>query len=64
MYDTIFNIEEVNEMTNLLINCWYDGMTIEQAKDFIRRNYQEEVTEKQLNKVKEIIKNQAKKVWR
>lgn len=64
MYDTIFNIEEVNEMTNLLINCWYDGMTIEQAKYFIRRNYQEEVTEKQLNKVKEIIKNQAKKVWR
>lgn len=64
MYDTIFNIEEVNEMTNLLINCWYDGMTIEQAKDFIRRNYQEEVTEKQLNKVKEIIKNQAKKVWK
>lgn len=51
-------------MTNLLINCWYDGMTIEQAKYFIRRNYQEEVTEKQLNKVKEIIKNQAKKVWR
>lgn len=46
------------------MNCYYDGMTVEQAKDYIKRNYQEEVTEKALNKVKAKILSNLNKNWK
>jgi transposase-like protein len=52
------------KMTNLLMNCYYDGMTVKQAKEFIERNYKEEVTEKALNKVKQKILNNTNKEWK
>lgn len=51
-------------MTNLLTNCYYDGMTVNEAKEFIKRNYQEEVTEKVLNKVKAKILSTTNKEWK
>jgi transposase-like protein len=52
------------KMTNLLMNCYYDGMTVSQAKEFIKRNYKEEVTENTLNKVKQKILNNTNKEWK
>jgi hypothetical protein len=52
------------KMTNLLMNCYYDGMTVKQAKEFIKNAYQEEVTEKALNKVKQKILNNTNKEWK
>jgi transposase-like protein len=52
------------KMTNLLMNCYYDGMTVKQAKEFIKSAYQEEVTEKALNKVKQKILNNTNKEWK
>lgn len=51
-------------MYRILLNCYYDGLTIEQAKEFIRDCYKEEVTEKQIEKAKLIIMNCEKKEWK
>jgi|APGre2960657404_1045060.scaffolds.fasta_scaffold189011_1 transposase-like protein len=51
-------------MTNLLINCYYDGMTVSEAKDFIKRNYKEEASEKAINKAKQKILSTTNKEWK
>ena len=51
-------------MTNLLINCYNDGMTIAQAKEYIERNYSEKVTEKAINKAATKILSFSNKNWK
>jgi transposase-like protein len=53
-----------DRMTNLLINCYYDGMTVSEAKDFIKRNYKEEASEKAINKAKQKILSTTNKEWK
>ena len=51
-------------MKNILINCYYDGMTVSQAKEFIKSVYKyEQVTEKQINNAKKTILNCTNKEW-
>lgn len=50
-------------MKNLLMNCYYDGMTIKEAIDFIGRCYWEVPTEKQIENAKRIIKDCTNKEW-
>lgn len=43
-------------MKRLLINCFYEGMTVAAAVDFITRCYEETPTEKQIAAAKKTIK--------
>jgi len=51
-------------MKNLLINCFYDGMTLGEAIIFIKRCYQEAPTEKQIASAQKIIKESAGIDWK
>ena len=50
-------------MKDLLMNCYYEGMTIEQSIEFITRCYDKAPTEKQLENAKKSIKQFANKEW-
>lgn len=50
-------------MKNLLMNCYYDGLSIEEAKEFIEKCYHEVPTQKQIENAKKIIKNCENKEW-
>ena len=42
-------------MKRLLINLFYDGYSLDEAIDFITRNYEEEPTQKQIESAKKSI---------
>jgi len=48
----------------LLIDCYYDGMTIAKAKEFIERCYEETVTEDQIKRAKRYVKNIMDEEWK
>ena len=50
-------------MKNLLINCYFDGMTVKEATDFISRCYQEVPTQRQINAAMKTIREQTNKSW-
>ena len=47
----------------ILINCFYDGMTIDEAVKFATTAYNCNVTTRILNNVKKYIKNVTGKEW-
>lgn len=51
-------------MKNLLMNCYFDGMTISEAIIFIERCYHEAPTQKQINNAMKTIKEQLNKTWK
>ena len=51
-------------MYNILINCFYSGLTIAQARDFIMRCYGENPSEKQINKAQKSIKASTGREWK
>jgi len=50
-------------MKNALLNCYYDGKTVDEAVEFIKSCYGEQPTDRQIAKVKQIIKTQMNKEW-
>lgn len=50
-------------MTNLLINCYFDGLTIAEAREFIERCTGEAVTETQINRAVASILESAGDDW-
>jgi|GEM_PF-2217953 hypothetical protein len=51
-------------MKNLLINTYFDGMTLDQAIAFITRCYGKAPTEKQIQEAKQSIKNSTNVDWK
>lgn len=51
-------------MKNLLINCFYDGMTLGQAIAYIERCYTETPTDRQIKLAQNSIKACTGKEWR
>lgn len=51
-------------MKNLLMNCFYDNMTIAEAADFIIRCYGEEPTERQIKNAQKTIKSTLNVEWK
>ena len=51
-------------MNRLLMACYFDGLTVAEAKEWIERVYQEKVTDKAIEKAKNIVKNQMNKEWK
>lgn len=45
------------------MKCYYDGMTLAQAVNFIERYYNSTPSEKQIEKVKSEIKSCLNKEW-
>lgn len=51
-------------MTNILINCYYDGMTFGEAVAFINRCYGEYPTQREISKAQKSIKECTGKDWK
>lgn len=51
-------------MRNLLMNCYYDGLTIEQTIAFVSRCYWETPTARQIENVKREIKETLNIEWK
>ncbi len=51
-------------MKNLLIKCYYDGMTLKEATDFIIRCYGESPNKKQIESAISTIKNCKNIEWK
>ena len=51
-------------MATTLKDCYFDGMTIEQAVDFISRTCGETPTAKQIEKVKKSLASCGLKEWK
>ena len=51
-------------MYNILINCFYSGLTVSQARDFIMRCYGENPSEKQITKAQKSIKESTGREWK
>lgn len=51
-------------MKDLLSRCYYDGMTVTEAVDFISRCYGEAPTAKQVEKTQAIIKSCNGQDWK
>ena len=51
-------------MKNLLINCYYDGMTVKEAITFITNSYHEEPTEKAIQEARALIRSTTNKNWK
>ena len=47
----------------LLIDCYYEKMTVDQAVEFIKRCYQETPTEDQIKRAKRFVKNIVDEEW-
>ena len=50
-------------MYSILINCFFSGLTMAQARDFIMRCYGENPSEKQITKAQKSIKASTGKDW-
>lgn len=51
-------------MKSLLMNGFYDGMTVAETLEFLERVYQVKPTEKQVSKAKNQIKEMTGKEWK
>ena len=51
-------------MCSLLINCFFSGLTITQAQEFILRCYGENPSEKQIEKAQKSIKQSTGREWK
>lgn len=51
-------------MKDLLLNCYWDGMTLGAAIIFIKRCYSETPSEKHIKAAKKLIKECTGKNWR
>jgi len=49
---------------DVLISCYYDGCTVEKAKSFVERCYGVKVTEEDIQKAVDIIKDCNKVEWK
>lgn len=51
-------------MKNALKSCYFDGMTLQQAIEFLTRCYGEVPSEKLIANVKKSIESSTKKEWK
>ena len=52
------------EMNRLLMACYFDGLTVAEAKEWIERVYQEKVTDKAIEKARNTVRTQMNKEWK
>ena len=51
-------------MNRLLMACYFDGLTIAEAKEWIERVYQEKVTDKAIENAQHTVRTQMNKEWK
>lgn len=51
-------------MNRVLMDCYFDGLTVAEAKEWIERVYQEKVTDKAIERAKNTVRTQMNKEWK